>query len=313
MTTSATGSVATSDDARRRRLTVSGVVQGVGFRPFVHRLAGELQLNGSVCNGAEGVVVEVEGSLESLEEFERRLVEQAPPMSRVESVDITELSVTGESGFHIGPSHDDGIGTSPVALVPADTACCADCLRETLDPTDRRARYPFTACTYCGPRFTMVTGLPYDRPFTTMVGFPLCPLCQQEYDDPADRRFHAQPTACPECGPSLTFRGGTQDADAVGDQALAAALAVLEGGGIVAVKGVGGYHLACDATRPDVVSELRQRKRRSDKPFAVLVPSIEGARRLVDVDDVAEQELTSPGSTHRGACGGLGRVGTVRC
>ena len=205
MTTSATGSVATSDSdgARRRRLTVSGVVQGVGFRPFVHRLAGELQLSGSVCNGAEGVVVEVEGSLESLEEFERRLVEQAPPMSRVESVDITELSVTGESGFHIGPSHDDGIGTSPVALVPADTACCADCLRETLDPTDRRARYPFTACTYCGPRFTMVTGLPYDRPFTTMAGFPLCPLCQQEYDDPADRRFHAQPTACPECGPSL--------------------------------------------------------------------------------------------------------------
>jgi len=275
---------------------MSGVVQGVGFRPFVYRLAGELQLSGSVCNDAGGVVVEVEGSLEALGEFERRLVAQAPPMSRVELVHITELSVTGESGFRIGTSHDDGTGTSPVALVPADTACCADCARETLDPADRRARYSFTACTYCGPRFTMVTGLPYDRPFTTMARFALCPQCQREYDDPADRRFHAQPTACAECGPSLSFRStrSGERADAVGDQALALALAVLEDGGVVAVKGVGGYHLACDATRPEVVALLRRRKQRSDKPFAVLVPTIDVARRLVSVDGVAEQELCSP-------------------
>ena len=211
----------------------------------------------------------------------------------MESVDITELSVTGRAGFHIGPSHDDGIGTNPVALVPPNREAYANYLRETLDPTDRRARYPFTACTYCGPRFTMVTGLHQTGRSPTMVGFPLCPLCQQEYDDPADRDHVAahclsgvRPVA------DVPQPHTTRMRSATGRWPLL--FAVLEGGGIVAVKGVGGYHLACDATRPDVVSELRQRKRRSDKPFAVLVPSIEGAQRLVDVDDVAKQELTSP-------------------
>jgi hydrogenase maturation protein HypF len=280
----------------RRRVTVSGVVQGVGFRPFVHRLAGELGLSGSVGNALEGVVIEVEGPPDSVGEFERRLVAHAPALSQVESVQVSDLPATGGTGFNIVRSGASGTVHGPVALVPPDTAVCADCLRETFDPSDRRARYPFTACTYCGPRFTMVTGLPYDRPFTTMAGFPLCPRCQRDYEDPADRRFHAQPTACPECGPSLTFRraGGPRGTDGVGDEALAAALSVLEDGGVVAVKGVGGYHLACDGTRRDVVAELRRCKQRPDKPFAVLVPSIDVARKLVDVDAVAERELCSP-------------------
>ncbi len=182
-----------------------------------------------------------------------------------------------------------------VALIPPDTAVCADCMAEVLDPADRRHRYPFTACTYCGPRFTLVRGVPYDRPYTTMAGFPLCPDCSREYEDPADRRFHAQPTACPVCGPRLSFRAeGSAGPTSTGDAALADALRVIRGGGIVAVKGIGGYHLACDARRPEAVARLRERKQRAAKPFAVLVRDLTVAASLGVVDEVAAGLLSSP-------------------
>ena len=237
-----------------------------------------------------------------MDDFTRRLVTDGPPLAMVESVDVERIEPLGTRGFDIvesTPSGGDGRSPSTVALVPPDSACCASCWAETQDPEDRRYRYPFTACTYCGPRFTMVTGIPYDRPFTTMAGFPLCDACTREYEDPADRRFHAQPTACPACGPSLAFAGSQEGSSlgrregAVGDAALAEALAVLRDGGVVAVKGIGGYHLACDATRPEVVERLRERKHRSAKPFAVVVPDLTAVRRFARLDDVAAAALTS--------------------
>lgn len=280
---------------QRRRLRVTGVVQGVGFRPFVHRLARELALTGHVGNDGRGVFAEVEGPAAALDDFERRLRSEAPPLAVVESVRGRDVPATGTTDFVVVASVDDYSDGSTVALVPPDTACCADCLRETLDPADRRFRYPFTACTFCGPRFTMVTGLPYDRPNTTMAAFPLCGPCGREYDDPADRRFHAQPTACPTCGPRLQFgRAGHPDDGVTSDSALAAALRVIRDGGVVAVKGVGGYHLACDATRPAVVDRLRARKQRSSKPLAVIVPDVAVARRVAMVGQRAEALLTDP-------------------
>ncbi len=287
----------------RRRVRVSGVVQGVGFRPFVHRLAHDLRLDGHVGNDTHGVFVEVEGLPQQLDDFTRRLTTDGPPLAMVESVDVQTIASLGTHGFVIVESTSSGGGadSSPnVALVPPDTACCPSCWAETLDAKDRRYRYPFTACTYCGPRFTMVKGIPYDRPFTTMAGFPLCDDCAAEYEDPADRRFHAQPTACPACGPRLSFVGsdvgpaqGRVDG-ATGDDALAEALAVLHRGGIVAIKGVGGYHLACDATRPEVVERLRERKQRSGKPFAVMVSDLDAARLLGRVGRTAGAALISP-------------------
>lgn len=282
--------------AVRRHLRVRGVVQGVGFRPFVHRLATECGLAGLVGNDEQGVFIEVEGAPGDVAAFEDRLTVEAPRLARIDAVTSSGMEPTGTQGFVIVASREaegSTTGSGAVALVPADTAVCDDCLRETFDPHDRRYRYPFTACTYCGPRFTMVTGLPYDRPYTTMAGFPLCPQCQAEYEDPGDRRFHAQPTACPRCGPSLLLRVDGRDV-AREDAALAGALDVLRGGGVVAVKGLGGYHLACDAEDPTAVAELRRRKQRSDKPFAVMVPDVDAARRLVEVDDLAQAELTSP-------------------
>jgi hydrogenase maturation protein HypF len=282
----------------RLRIRATGVVQGVGFRPFVHRLATGLDLTGFVGNDRGGVFIEVEGPRHRVEQFVAQLSADAPAMAAVESVSTQAVAPVGEHEFTIVASLTDDAGSAgppgALTLVPADTATCAQCLAETLDPADRRYRYPFTACTYCGPRFTMVTGLPYDRPSTTMAGFPLCDPCRCEYEDPADRRFHAQPTACPACGPSLTFsQSGRENDGSRGDAALAAALGVLRGGGVVAVKGIGGYHLACDATRPGVVAQLRRRKQRSDKPFAVLVADLAAASGLVDVDEMAARELTS--------------------
>jgi hydrogenase maturation protein HypF len=287
----------------RRRVRVSGVVQGVGFRPFVHRLASELRLDGHVGNDTHGVFVEVEGLPQQLDDFTRRLTTDGPPLAMVESVDVQTIESLGTRGFVIvvsASNEGDGQSSSTVALVPPDTACCPSCWAETLDPEDRRYRYPFTACTYCGPRFTMVKGIPYDRPFTTMVGFPLCDACAAEYEDPADRRFHAQPTACPACGPRLSFvssdLGPAQwRADrATGDDALAEALAVLHRGGIVAIKGVGGYHLACDARSPEVVGRLRDRKQRSGKPFAVMVRDLDAAGQLGQISPAERAVLSSP-------------------
>jgi hydrogenase maturation protein HypF len=237
----------------RRRFRASGVVQGVGFRPFVYGLARRLELGGFVLNDGHGVVVEAEGDPSRLDVFAAALSEEAPPLARVDSLVADLLPARGESEFAIEASAPAG-GT---AAIPADTATCDDCLRELFDPHDRRYRYPFTNCTQCGPRFTIVIGVPYDRPLTTMAGFPLCDLCRAEYEDPLDRRFHAEPIACPVCGPRLSMP-------------LEEAVGALASGSIVAVKGLGGYHLACDASSEEAVARLRGRKLREDKPFAVM-------------------------------------------
>ena len=278
----------------RRSLRITGVVQGVGFRPFVHALATSSGLAGHVGNDSAGVFVEVEGPAPAVEDFLDRLRTELPPLASIDSVSARDVEPTGESGFVIVESRTTGLD-GVAALIPPDTATCAGCRREVLDPSDRRHRYPFTACTYCGPRYTLVTGLPYDRPFTTMAGFPLCALCSAEYADPADRRFHAQPTACPDCGPQLAFRSAeSPEVTSYADDALADALRVLHAGGIVAVKGVGGYHLACDADRGEAVDELRRRKQRGSKPFAVMVRDLATAELLVELDEAARAALTSP-------------------
>jgi hydrogenase maturation protein HypF len=277
---------------QRRSVRITGVVQGVGMRPFVHRLATELGLCGTVGNDQAGVVCEVEGDAEAIDTFVRRLTCDAPALAVVESVTTASLPLSGVAGFRIAASTEDGTSVGSVALVPADTATCHECLHEMRDPADRRYRYPFVACTFCGPRFTIVTGVPYDRPFTTMARFTLCRRCRREYDDPGDRRFHAQPTACPECGPTLSWRDAEREAPSVtGDAALAAAVRALREGRIVAVKGIGGYHLACDARRPEAVGRLRARKRRSDKPFALLAADMSVVAGLVVVDEAIEQTL----------------------
>jgi hydrogenase maturation protein HypF len=268
------------------------------MRPFLHRLATTAGLAGFVGNDVGGVYCEVEGAREAVDTFVSRLLAEAPTGAVVEDVRSTVVRPTGEEGFRIVDSDGTHGRDGPVALVPPDRATCSDCMAELHDPENRRFRYPFVACAYCGPRFTIVQGVPYDRPYTTMSAFPMCAACQTEYDDPADRRFHAQPIACPACGPRLVWRTpdgrpGGPDAPE-GDAALAAAITTLRAGGVVAVKGVGGYHLACDARRPDVVDVLRTRKRRSAKPFALLAADLEVAGGLVELDPTARRLLSSP-------------------
>ena len=260
--------------AGRLGARVEGLVQGVGFRPYVHRLAGELGLSGFVLNDERGVLIEVEGESAALDEFVRRLPAEAPSLAVVERVLTTVLDATGEAGFEIRESRREG---EPQARVSADAATCADCLAELFDPGDRRHRYPFVNCTNCGPRFTIVLDVPYDRPLTTMAGFSMCERCRAEYEDPGHRRFHAEPNACPDCGPRL--RLGQER----GEAALAAAVEALRSGSIVAVKGLGGYHLACRADLEPAVAALRARKRREDRPFALMAPTLEAARELVEL------------------------------
>ncbi|MEV5510774.1 carbamoyltransferase HypF [Streptomyces orinoci] len=272
----------------RHRLVVRGTVQGVGFRPFVHGLARGLALAGHVANHPDGVVVEVEGPPESVEVFRDRLGREAPPLAVVSSVTRSRLRVLGTGEFTIRPSAS-GTGRT---LMPPDTALCPACLAELGDPRDRRYRHPFITCTHCGPRFTIVTGLPYDRPRTTMAGFPMCERCAGEYTDPADRRFHAQPIACPDCGPRLLLeRDGGR---CRGEDALAAARALLTGGGVLAVKGVGGYHLACDAGDEAAVRRLRAAKERGGKPFAVMAADLDTARALAPVGEAEARLLGGP-------------------
>jgi hydrogenase maturation protein HypF len=279
----------------RRAVRLTGIVQGVGMRPYLHRRAVDHGLAGLVGNDAAGVFVEVEGPAGQVEAFLARLVPEAPALAVVEDFRVQPLPVIGEQGFRIVASQPgEDAGSQPVALVPPDTATCQECLAEMLDPADRRYRYPFIACTYCGPRFTIVRGVPYDRPSTTMDAFPLCPACAREYDDPHDRRFHAQPTACPACGPRLALRRDGEDVPTlIGDEALAAAMRLLAEGAVVAIKGVGGYHLACDARNPQAVARLRARKRRSAKPFALLAADLAVVRSLVHADDDVERALAS--------------------
>jgi len=268
-------------------IRVEGVVQGVGFRPFVHALAGRLGLDGLVGNDVDGVFIEVEGPTPRLTQFLRGLTHEAPALADVERVEWASAPTTGAPGFSIVASAAHG--TRPAAI-PADTATCADCLREVDDPADRRFRYPFTNCTNCGPRFTIVRGVPYDRPLTTMAGFPMCEACAAEYHDPADRRFHAQPTCCAACGPRLRCE---RDGVEVPGEPIAAAARLLRDGGVLAIKGLGGYHLAVLAADEAATAELRRRKRRAEKPFALMVADVAQARGLCHVDEVGARCLTS--------------------
>lgn len=267
----------------RVRLTVTGVVEGVGFRPHVHRLAVALGLSGFVGNDTSGVFVEAQGAPDTLAEFEHRLVAEAPPMAVITSVRRDDVSPVVEKGFSIVSSV---AAVGPRTLVSPDAATCDNCLAELFDPSDRRYLHPFITCTDCGPRFTIITDVPYDRPVTTMAGFPMCAACAAEYADPSDRRFHAQPIACHDCGPVLTFGTDT------GDAAIQAARAALAGGAIVAIKGIGGYHLACRADDPEAIAELRRRKARDAKPFAVMARDLSVVRRLVEMDDDEQMALT---------------------
>jgi hydrogenase maturation protein HypF len=278
--------MSTAPDLVRFRARVQGTVQGVGFRPYVYRLAHELGVAGSVLNDAHGVVIEVEGAAAEVERFRARLPAEAPPLAAVERVAWSEAAPTGEAGFAILASPDGG---EPDAAVSADTATCAECLEELFDPDDRRYRYPFVNCTNCGPRFTIVRGVPYDRPLTTMAGFAMCPTCRAEYEDPRDRRFHAQPNACPVCGPRVRLLGVP---DAAVDP-VASAAAALRAGAILAVKGLGGYHLAVRADDEEAVARLRARKHREDKPFALMAPTVSAARELVALGAAEEALLVA--------------------
>jgi hydrogenase maturation protein HypF len=257
----------------RRRIRVGGVVQGVGFRPFVYGLARRHELGGFVLNDGRGVLIEAEGPAAALDAFAAELRSEAPALARVDAVDSEPAPPRGERGFRIEPSATEA-GSAPI---PPDVATCDDCLRELFDPGDRRYRYPFVNCTQCGPRFTIVRSVPYDRPNTTMAGFPLCADCRREYENPGDRRFHAEPIACPACGPRLSMP-------------LEDAVGLLCEGAILAVKGLGGWHLACDAADEEAVARLRARKHREDKPFAVMTGEPE---LLAGLDDVETELLRS--------------------
>ncbi len=270
---------------KRLRVEVRGVVQGVGFRPFVYGLARERGLVGFVRNSAAGVEIEVEG--EGAEAFADALRAKAPPLAQISSLERREVPPRGEGEFSILASRDDGAST----FLSPDVATCADCLRELVDPADRRHLYPFLNCTNCGPRYSITRSVPYDRPGTTMAPFRMCPDCEREYHDPLDRRFHAQPNACPACGPRVEFVRGEKRLQ--GHEAVAAAIALLREGGIVAVKGIGGYHLACDAASAGAVEQLRERKRRSNKAFALMAPSVDEIRRFCHVSEGEDRLLRS--------------------
>ena len=276
---------------RRRHLRISGTVQGVGFRPHLHRLARSLSLTGAAGNDDEGVWCEVQGRHADLDEFEARVAAEAPPLARVDSVRSADLAaVEGESGFSLSPS-TPGSGTV-TGTVPPDVATCPACLAEIADPGGRRYRYAFTCCTDCGPRYTVVRSLPYDRERTSMAAFDLCEACEAEYRDPADRRHHAQAVCCGDCGPWLVLE--SMSAEPVAGDPVAEAAALLRAGRIVAIKGLGGYQLACRADDSRAVTRLRLRKHREEKPFALLVPSVAAARELVDLDDLAARALSGP-------------------
>ncbi|HET9889282.1 MAG TPA: carbamoyltransferase HypF, partial [Mycobacterium sp.] len=282
----------TRDTQVRQRVTVTGVVQGVGFRPFVHRIATELGLAGFVGNDSGAVFLEVQGPPAPVAEFGRRLRAEAPPLARITDVRVADVAADPACPpqFRIVPSQLAAGTTTPI---PPDIAVCDDCIAELFDPLDRRYRHPFVTCTNCGPRFTIISQLPYDRPATTMSGFAMCARCATEYHDPADRRFHAQPIACPDCGPRLWF---TSPAGRVSgsDAALTATQVALASGAVVAIKGIGGYHLACTVDDAAAVDALRTRKARGAKPFAMLVRDLDVARRYAHVDEAEAAVLTGP-------------------
>jgi hydrogenase maturation protein HypF len=280
--------------AGRRRVTVRGVVQGVGFRPFVYRLARDHGLAGWVLNHSGGVDLEVEGPGPALDAFVVDLKAKAPPLARIVGVEVQDLPPSGYTRFEI--RHSVAV-EGHYQLISPDIATCPDCLSELLDPADRRYRYPFTNCTNCGPRFTIIRDIPYDRPLTTMGAFAMCPDCQREYDDPLNRRFHAQPNACPACGPRVRLEeaGATELApDPAAADAIAQAAGLLRSGTILALKGLGGFHLACDATDPMAVQTLRRRKGRPAKPLAVMLATLDEVRLHCDVSEEEAALLSGP-------------------
>jgi hydrogenase maturation protein HypF len=277
--------------AERAQISVKGTVQGVGFRPYVYSLATSLGLAGHVSNTADGVYIDIEGS--AVADFIRRLPVEAPPLSRITDISITPLPIHGYTGFTIQKSGNHA-GSNPFTHISSDVSVCSDCLRELNDPGNRRYRYPFINCTNCGPRYTITRAVPYDRPNTTMADFSLCQECSREYNDPRDRRFHAQPIACPQCGPmcDLKIQNSTFNIDEA--DPVTAAITILNRGGIVAIKGLGGFHIACNAMNHQAVATLRGRKRRSNKPFAVMAESVEVLKGFCEVTRDEQELLESP-------------------
>ncbi|MEK6651230.1 MAG: carbamoyltransferase HypF, partial [Bacteroidota bacterium] len=271
-------------------IALRGAVQGVGFRPFVYRLARELRLNGHVLNDAAGVRIEVEGTTDAVDAFRRRLLSDLPPRAAIHTLEMTFLDPAGLGPFRILESASSG---APSAVVMPDLAMCADCRGELFDPSNRRHLYPFTNCTNCGPRFSIILSLPYDRPRTSMRSFHMCANCQREYDDPSDRRFHAQPNACPACGPSVKL--WDERGCVLGERkaALEQAANAVRDGRIVAMKGMGGFQLLVDARNEDAVQRLRRRKHREEKPLALMMPDLECARGFCRIGPGEERTLTS--------------------
>ncbi|MCC7209189.1 MAG: carbamoyltransferase HypF [Anaerolineae bacterium] len=281
----------TAPDRSRLRVVIRGAVQGVGFRPFVYRLAADLGLPGWVINSTQGVFIEVEGDRATLQDFLRRLETDKPPRAFIQSLEHALLDPVGFVNFEIRHSDESGPRT---ALILPDIATCPDCQREIFDPADRRHRYPFTNCTNCGPRYSIILALPYDRPNTTMRGFVMCPACRAEYENPLDRRFHAQPNACPVCGPQLALWNAAGETLAERDDALRAAEHAIRQGQIVAIKGLGGFHLVVDARNAYAVNRLRARKGREEKAFALMLPDLDTAAALCRVSPAEARLLRSP-------------------
>src|SRR5215475_15354950 len=273
----------------RKAVEVAGIVQGVGFRPFVYRLANECGLTGLIANTPAGVSIEVQGDAEAVEKFLARLPKEIPPLAKITGFAPRDAELKDEQTFQIVASRK---GPAAQALISPDVNVCEDCLREMMSPRDRRFRYPFINCTNCGPRFTIIKDIPYDRARTSMAAFKMCAACQAEYDNPASRRFHAQPNACWDCGPQLMLRGVSGGRIDVAEPIREAAR-LIQQGSVVAVKGLGGFHLACDAQNETAVAKLRERKRRVEKPFAVMVRRAEDAERWCAVDEASRKLLYS--------------------
>ncbi len=279
--------------AHRLLIRVSGAVQGVGFRPFVYRLARDLDLTGFVANNSQGVTIEIEGERSVLEEFNRRFRRETPPRAVINELSEQFIQPLGSGEFVI--AHSDEVGSKTTLVLP-DIATCDDCLSEIFDPQDRRYLYPFTNCTNCGPRYSIIDSLPYDRANTTMNIFTMCEQCSAEYSDPANRRFHAQPNACPKCGPRLELWDSDGKTTATGQDVVDEAIKIIRNGKILALKGLGGFQLLVDAANSDAVRELRIRKRRSNKPFALMYPSIDMIKRDCELTQLEIDSLTSPES-----------------
>jgi len=273
----------------RRQIEVSGIVQGVGFRPYVYRLATGRHLRGTIHNTSAGVTIEIQGPAETVQDFVEHLPAEAPPLARITSLAVHDVPCNGDQDFRIVHSYE---GEEVRTLISPDVAICPDCLHELFDPNDRRYDYPFINCTNCGPRFTIIRDIPYDRPSTSMAKFPMCPACLAEYENPLDRRFHAQPNACWECGPRVELWDKSGRRIECRDP-IAEGACGLQAGLVVAVKGLGGFHLAVDATNPAAVAMLRQRKRRVEKPFAVMVPDLQAAQEICELDETASSVLQS--------------------